>query len=702
MDQTIPLNKLTISEHNVRKTYDDAADEQLSFNIEAVGQLQNLLVHKTKKRGHFAVIAGGRRLRAMNMIVERGAWQGDHGVRCLLLEGNDQENSETSLAENFHRANMSPAEECTAFKCFINNDTDIAGVAKRFGVTKRFVEGRLRLANLAEPIFQALADGKITLELAQAYASTENHDIQLRVYESNKYSYNGGNPEGIRRMIGDGSVRGDSPKALLIGEEAYTQAGGHIDRDLFSEVAEDRWLDTEIVNQLVDTRMQEEATRLLGETGLGSIWPVAGTSCWNAQQDYNLKTVKLPPAPISEESQARIDEIDKRIDEIVDALDALDEPNEESEALNTEYDALSDELKGLSNPPSELPDDWKSEVGKFLILTTEGQMVLSSDYYSEKSLQMERDDDGNITGGLIENTSSISSSGAISKPSVPEATAPDGSGFSARLFDELSIQRRNILAAALLGRPDLALDFAIFALADGVANMCSSESGTTLQAPCPNDPIAGHDMPEGNAEAMLNNARDELNRTWAGHKSTIERFDAFRALNDDVKAAWLAYAVGRSFEAKAGYSSRYNPIHAHLGALMQIDPATYWRPTSANFFDRIKKGAMLSLLKEVGGADLSARYAGSKKMDISQSCEKLFAGDAIVEEDIKERALAWVPSAMRFSIDEPDIQDPSIDDEGNGEEPNNDDLDDLDEDDISNTDPDVNDELNADAEAAGA
>jgi hypothetical protein len=33
---------------------------------------------------------------------------------------------------------------------------DIDAVAKRFGVTRRFVEGRLRLAALAEPIFEVI------------------------------------------------------------------------------------------------------------------------------------------------------------------------------------------------------------------------------------------------------------------------------------------------------------------------------------------------------------------------------------------------------------------------------------------------------------------------------------------------------------------------------------------------------------------
>ena len=39
-------------------------------------------------------------------------------------------------------------------------------------------EGRLRLANLAEPIFEALANGEMTLDMAKAYASTDDQAKQ--------------------------------------------------------------------------------------------------------------------------------------------------------------------------------------------------------------------------------------------------------------------------------------------------------------------------------------------------------------------------------------------------------------------------------------------------------------------------------------------------------------------------------------------
>ena len=128
----IPFSRLYLSDANVRKTRSEEDDIQLSADIEARGLLQNLLVTKSKKRGKFAVIAGGRRLRAIEMIVTRGAWAPDTEIECKLLEGSEEEAGEASLAENFQRVGMSPAEECRAFQHFIKEGSDVAAVAKRF------------------------------------------------------------------------------------------------------------------------------------------------------------------------------------------------------------------------------------------------------------------------------------------------------------------------------------------------------------------------------------------------------------------------------------------------------------------------------------------------------------------------------------------------------------------------------------------
>lgn len=147
MIQTIKLNKLRLSPINVRTAPDEQLQiEPMAASIEAKGVLQNLLVTPAKKpRGTFEVFDGGRRWRALRLLAERGTIsETDFDVPVMVLTGDDAELSETSTATNFHQLKMTPAEECRAFQHFIGTTGDIDAVAKRFGVTRRFVEGRLR------------------------------------------------------------------------------------------------------------------------------------------------------------------------------------------------------------------------------------------------------------------------------------------------------------------------------------------------------------------------------------------------------------------------------------------------------------------------------------------------------------------------------------------------------------------------------
>ena len=175
--------------------------------------------------------------------------------------------------------------------------------------------------------------------------------------------------------------------------------------------------------------------------------------------------------------------------------------------------------------------------------------------------------------------------------------------------------------------------------------------------------------------------------------------------------------MAASFEAKDGYTAKQNALQNRLATILDIDVATWWRPTAENFFDRVSKGLLLSLLDEVGGPALSARHASQKKPEIAASCEKLFAGEAIVEAEVKAAALAWVPNAMRFldQADDADTgnnddadagfadlivsQDPGIDDDDDAGDDIGDDIDIADligndpDDDAANINDAANDEI---------
>ncbi len=295
----IPLSRIRPSDRNVRKTKNGQTLEQLADNILAYDILQNIVVEPVKKpRGHFAVVAGDRRYAAAHILVGRGDWKADRDIPALVVNGTGQHLSAISLAENFQREAMSAADECLGFQTIIVDEGgDAATIAKRFGIKKRFVDGRLRLASLAAPIFAALAEGKMTLEVAEAYASTDNQDKQLRVFETygvGNHGYGSG-PDAIRRQIAMGSMRGDDPVALLVTEPAYVDAGGRIERDLFTEKADDRWIDPEIADRLAGALLEAEAVRLAEDSGLAWIRPIASTDTWSARGD--LYIVNLPPAP---------------------------------------------------------------------------------------------------------------------------------------------------------------------------------------------------------------------------------------------------------------------------------------------------------------------------------------------------------------------------------------------------------------------
>ncbi|MPS71392.1 MULTISPECIES: ParB/RepB/Spo0J family partition protein [unclassified Novosphingobium] len=698
MIQTVKLAKLVASEINVRKAGDDLI-EQFAADISARGILQNLIVTSVKKpRGAFAVIAGSRRHRALLLLAERGEIDAvTYDVPVLLLNGDESQLSEASLAENFHHLAMSPADECRAFQHFLGQNGDIDAVAKRFGITRRFVEGRLRLANLAEPIFEALAAGRLTLDMAKAYASTESHERQMMVWNSHgTYGHYGADT--IRRVIANESMKWSEPIARLVGEDAYVAAGGAIDRDLFSEDG-DRWINPEIAQNLAAALMEAEARRIGEERGLAWIRPVAGTSTWDAAR--GLHRVSLPTEPLSEAEFARIGEIEDRIAVIQTEMADEELSDEAYEALDAENDFLADELAAISHHrPAILPPEIAPRVGLFLTLSREGAMELDETYYSETPLrvtmvdpeEVEGDEAGELgpdddagaqdgdapdeqTGGeadgentarapraptfRIEEGAATTASGKSAEVD-PDAAAPGGAAFSKVLSDQLAVQRRDVLGAAIVASPALALDYLLFVMADERSGQWF-ESGTSIRASRPQDPGLAENMPASRARDYLAEVREGLDAAWTEDDTKIGRFDAFRALDDEAKAAWLAWVVATSFEAKESGATRQNALQNRLATILEIDVASWWRPTSENFFDRVSKSALISLLDDVGGPALSGRHASQKKGDISASCEKLFAGDVVIEEEIKQKALAWVPAAMQFAQSAP--EDPEAEDD---------------------------------------
>jgi hypothetical protein len=253
----------------------------------------------------------------------------------------------------------------------------------------------------------------------------------------------------------------------------------------------------------------------------------------------------------------------------------------------------------------------------------------------------------------------------------PKKVAAKAQGLTGVLADELSMARRDVLALHIASDPAIALNLAIFALADRAVGKHHA-LGCSLQVGNRNDPITRNGLPDSPAGGALAEIRKGLDTAWADHQGVAERFDAFCAADDEERARWLAVCVASSIEASLGGTGlgRHNPFHDHLGQLLDIDVAAWWRPSAGGYFARVRKAGMQRTLDAIGGPVLAAKYASSKSAEMADACEKLCAGTAITEREIREAALAWLPNAMRFdtaSAEDPDDEQEIGGDENQGE-----------------------------------
>jgi ParB family chromosome partitioning protein len=634
MIKTIPLAKLIASPRNVRRSGDPQADLELKADIEAHGLLQNLVVTSLRKpRGCFAVEAGERRRRALQALADEGKIAADHQVCCLVVDGEAAQ--ETSLAENFQRLAMNPADECLAFRQLIEQGSDAEAIARRFGLTVRFVEGRLRLAELAPEVFEALGAGEISLDVAKAYAATPDRERQAYVFEQVSRSYMASHPDSIRRMMTQATVGSSDRRARFVGEEAYVAAGGRVERDLFAEADEARWLDVALLERLAFEKLDALAAQTAAEQGLAFVRPTL--EAWvSYPAAEGLRRVPVERAPLSDEESARVEALEAEIGALADLFEDEEADDAARADAESRIRALGREIDSIVDKPPSMPEDFKGRLGAFLLIDRDGCPKLDTSFYAELAAD-EVDED------LDAATSGAPAAGA--QPKTPRA-----SGLPRRLVDELAIQRRDILAVHVTADPSFALDLAIFLMIDRDSGYSPGKSGSTLSASRPANPVFDFRTPDARATLAQAEAEEGLDRSWAEDATRAERFDAFRALPDAVRAAWLGHAVARTLEASVGVpGERACGFHDHLGALLAIDVASWWRPTGANYFDRVPKSVALAALTEVGGTALSGPYAKAKKPELAQACERIFSGDFIAEAEVKQAALAWIPEAMRFA-----------------------------------------------------
>ena len=178
--QSLPLDKLAASIGNVRRIKAGVSIAELAEDIGRRGLLQSLNVRPVLDEagvdtGRFAVVAGGRRLAALQLLVRSKRLNKTAPVPCIVQRA-DVAPEEDSLAENSMRESLHPLDQFRAFQA-LHEDHGLGdeAIAARFFVTPAVVRQRLKLAAVSPKLLDLYADEALTLEQLMAFSVTADH-----------------------------------------------------------------------------------------------------------------------------------------------------------------------------------------------------------------------------------------------------------------------------------------------------------------------------------------------------------------------------------------------------------------------------------------------------------------------------------------------------------------------------------------------
>ena len=254
----IPFNKLVLSQSNVRRLKTGVSIDELAEDIARRTLLQSLNVRPVvdsagKETGMFEVPAGGRRFRALELLVKQKRMAKTQLVPCVIRTGGLAE--EDSLAENSCRQSLHPLDQFRAFQTLREKGLSDDDIAARFFVTAAVVKQRLRLAAVSPKLLDVYAEDGMTLEQLMAFTVSNDHERQENVWENLARGYNR-EPYTIRRLLTESAIRASDKRAQFVGVAAYEIAGGVVMRDLFAG-DNGGWLQDPA---LLDRRAQEKLT----------------------------------------------------------------------------------------------------------------------------------------------------------------------------------------------------------------------------------------------------------------------------------------------------------------------------------------------------------------------------------------------------------------------------------------------------------
>ena len=299
--QQIPFAETYISDLNPRRVVNEASIAALAENIRTLG-LINSLSGLTDEAGRVAIVAGGRRHRALALLQDDPRFQ----TVTIHIAPDDATVAVWASSENHQREQPHPADEIREYGRMEKRGIVPAAIAMAFGVTEKHVYRRLALANLPSPVLDALQANEISLSNAAAFTIGDDETRMLEVLKQVRGE--GTSDHVIKRMLKPDAVRGTDRRVIWVGEEAYREAGGRIGGDLFAE--ETLFDEPKLLDQLFRDKLDAATVERMDEQGWK--WCEYSTDAhvgWHQIEEGKFARLYPVPADLTEAEAERYDEL---------------------------------------------------------------------------------------------------------------------------------------------------------------------------------------------------------------------------------------------------------------------------------------------------------------------------------------------------------------------------------------------------------
>jgi ParB family chromosome partitioning protein len=670
----ISFHNLVLSQSNVRRVKAGISVDELAESIARRGLIQSLHVRPVigedgVETGKFEVPAGGRRYRALELLVKQKRLSKSAPVPCIVSAADDGVLiDEVSLAENIERAPLHPLDQFRAFQAMREKGMTEEAIAAAFFVDVKVVKQRLRLVTVAPALLEVYAADEMTLEQLMAFTVSSDHARQAQVWEAVKNSWSK-EPYQIRRMLTETAVRASDKRVRFLGLDAYEAAGGFVLRDLFQQ-DDGGWLqDPVLLERLVGEKLKAEAEAIAAE---GWKWIKVAVG-FPYGHTMGLRALLGTTVDLTDEERATREALR-------DEYDRLEAEYAEAEDLPEEVDQRLGEIERLlsafDSRPMAFDPEQVGRAGAFVSIDSDGTLLIERGFVRPEDEQRvapageasDDDPDGSASmdADSSEGRAAVISMGGEPRPSEDDEDEGDAiKPLPERLVIELTAHRTLALRDAVANNPRIAMT----ALLHKLASDCfvSRASGAALEANVRDIhlPVQAADLADSYPAQNI----DARHAAWRTDMPLGQGDDALwdwlhaldEASRQSLMAHCLSFGVNALYERPSPYSGMgisQDGLDRRLREADRLARTTRldlveagWKPTVSNYLGRVTKSRILEAVREGVGEGAAQLIDHLKKGDMAREAERLLDGSG------------WLPEPLR--LDDPDLgQDVATEDAG--------------------------------------